>query len=60
MNARPKIETHVLMVIDKSIYEKYLSQPFQTNNKQFKRAVTFLTGFNGICNVTNKNNKIFS
>ena len=59
MNARRKIETLVLMVMDKSIYEKYLSQPFPTNNKQFKTTVTFLTGFNGVCNVRNKKNNFF-
>ena len=34
-------------------------QPLQTNNKQFKIAVTFLTGYNGIFNVTNSTNKFF-
>ena len=29
----------------------------QTNNKQFETVVTFLTGYNGIFNVTNLNNK---
>ena len=39
-----KIEEHLLTVMDKSTHEEHLSQPLQTNNKQFKRAVTFLTG----------------
>ena len=43
--------------MNKSTLEEHLSQPLQTNNKQFKKAVTFLTGYNGISNVTNKNNK---
>ena len=43
-NTRPKIEEHMLVVVDKSIHEKHLSQPLQTNNKRFKMAVTFLTG----------------
>ena len=58
-NTRPKIEEHLLIVMDKSIHEEHLSQPLQTNNKQFKIAVTFLTGYNGIFNVTDKNNKIY-
>ena len=58
-NTRPKIEEHMLIVMDKSIHEEHLSQPLQTNNKQFKIAVTFLTGYNGIFNVTNANNKFY-
>ena len=34
-------------------------KPLQTNNKQFKVAVTFLTGYNGTFNVTNSNNKFY-
>ena len=58
-NTRPKIEEHMLIVMDKSIHEEHLSQPLQTNNKQFKIAVTFLTGCNGIFNVTNEINKFY-
>ena len=58
-NTRPKIEEHMLIVMDKSTHEEHLSQPLQTNNKQFKIAITFLTGYNGIFNVTNINNKFF-
>ena len=58
-NTRPKIEEHMLIVMDKSSHEEHLSQPLQTNNKQFKIAVTFLMGCNGIFNVTNENNKIY-
>ena len=39
--------------MDESTNEEHLSQPLQTNFKQFKKAVTFLTGFNGTFNVTN-------
>ena len=46
----------MLIVMDKSTHEEHLSQPLQTNNKQFKIAVTFLTGYNGIFNVTNGSN----
>ena len=41
-NTRPKIEEHMLIVRDKSTHEEHLFQPLQTNNKQFKIAVTFL------------------
>ena len=56
-NTRPKIEEHMLIAMNESIHEEHLFQPLQTNNKQFKIAVTFLTGYNGIFNVTNSNNK---
>ena len=45
--------------MDKSTNEEHLSQPLQTNVKQFKIAVTFLTGYNGIFNVTNKIDKFY-
>ena len=56
---RPKTEEHMLVVMDKSTHEEHLSQPLQTNKKQFKIAVTFLTGYNGIFNVTNSTNKFY-
>ena len=59
-NTRPKIEEHMLIVMEKSPLEEHFSQPLQTNNKQFKIAVTFLTGYNGIFNVTNSNKNFFS
>ena len=49
----------MLIVMDKSIHEEHLSQSLQTNNKQFKSAVTFLSGYNGIFNVTNSNKKFY-
>ena len=58
-NTRPKIEEHMLIVMDKSTHEEHLFQPLQTNNKQFKIAITFLTGYNGIFNIRNKNNKFY-
>ena len=58
-NTRPKIEEHLLIVMDKSTHEEHLFQPLQTNNKQFKTAVTFLSAYNGIFNVTNENNKFY-
>ena len=58
-NTRPKIEEQMMIVMDKSTHEEHLSQPLQTNNKQFKIAVTFLSGYKGIFNVTNSNNKFY-
>ena len=58
-NTRAKIEVQMLIVMDKSTHEEHLSQPLQTNNKQFKIAITFLTAYNGIFNVTNETNKFF-
>ena len=49
----------MLILMDKSIHEEHLSQPLQTNNKQFKIALTFLSVSNGIFNITNKNNKFY-
>ena len=58
-NTRPKMEEHMLIVMAKCTHEEQLSQPLETNNKQFRIAVTFLTGYNGIFNLTNKNNKFY-
>ena len=58
-NTRPKIQEHMLIIMDKSTHEEHLSQPLQTNKKQFKIAVTFLSGYNGIFNVTCSNNKFY-
>ena len=44
--------------MDKSTQEELFSQPLQTKNKHFKAAVTFLTSYNGIFNITSSNNKI--
>ena len=35
-NTKPKMEEHMLIVIDKSTHEEHLSQPLQTKNKQLK------------------------
>ena len=58
-NTRPKIEEHLLIVMDKSTHEEHLFEPLQTNNKQFKKAITFLTGYNGIFNIRNENNNFY-
>ena len=58
-NTRSRIEEHLLIVMDKSAHEEHLFQPLQTNNKQFKIAITFLTGYNGIFNIRNENNKFY-
>ena len=49
----------MLIIIDKSVHEEHLFQPQQTSSKQFKIAITFLSAYNGIFNVTNSNNKIY-
>ena len=59
-NTQSRIEEHMLIVMNKSTHEEHLFQPLQTNNKQFKKAVTFLTGYNGIFNVTTKNKFYFT
>ena len=56
-NTIPKIEEHMLIIVNKSTHEEHLFQSLQTNIKQFKLGITFLTGCNGIFNVTNSNNK---
>ena len=58
-NTRPKIEEHMLIVMDNSTHEENLQIPLQTNHRKFKVAVTFLTGYNGIFNITSKNNKFY-
>ena len=58
-NTRPKIEEHMLKVMDKSTQEEHLSQPIQTINKQFKIAVTLCTGYYGISNVANSNIRFY-
>ena len=58
-NTRPKIEEHMLIIMNESTHEEHLSQPLQTNNKKIKIAVTFLSAYNGILNVTNSNNKFY-
>ena len=56
-NTHSRIEEHMLVVMGKSTHEEHLLQPLQTNNKQLKVAVTFLTGYIGIFNFTNLKNK---
>ena len=56
-NTRPKIEEHILIIMNQSTHKEHLSQPLQTNNKQFKIAITFLSAYNGIFNITNSNNR---
>ena len=45
--------------MDKSTHEEHLAQPLQTNSRQFKIAITFLTAYNGIFNVTMKNKNLY-
>ena len=58
-NTRPKIGDHILVVMDKSTPEEHLAQSLQTNKKQFKISVIFLSGYNGTFNVQNSNNKFY-
>ena len=55
-NTRSRMEEHMLIVMDKSTHEEHLFHSLQTNNKQFKIAITFLSAYNGIFNITNRNN----
>ena len=59
INTRPKTEELLLVVMDHSTHGEHLSQPLQTKNKQFKIAITFLTGYIGIFNDTNSNIRFF-
>ena len=54
-NTRPTIEEHMLSILNKSTHEEHLSQPLQTNKKQFK-----ITGYNGDFNDTISNFKFSS
>ena len=56
INTRSKVAEQVLIVMDKSTQKEPLSQTLQTNNKQFKKAVNFLTGYNGFSDNTNSKN----
>ena len=56
----PKVKEHMLIVMDESTHEEHLSHPLPSNKKQFKIAITFLTCYNGIFNVTNSNINFFS
>ena len=58
-NTRSRKEERILIVMSKSTHEEHLPQLLQTNNKQFRIAITFLTGYNGDFNVTNLKNKIY-
>ena len=58
-NIRLKIEEHMLIVMDKSTHTEHLYEPLQTNKKQFKIAVIFLSVYNGILNITSKNNEFY-
>ena len=58
-NLRPKIEEHMLIIMNKSTHEENLFEPLQTNSKQFKIAITFLSGYKGLFNVTDTNNNFY-
>ena len=48
----------MLLVMDKFIHEGHLCQPIQTDCKIFKIAGSYLTGYSGILNATNKNTEL--
>ena len=58
-NTRPKVEEHLLIIMINSTHEEHLAQPLQTSQRPFKIAVTFLSGYNGIFNVTNTNFRFY-
>ena len=58
-NTRPRLEEHMLIIMDKSPHGEHLFQIIQTNNKQFKIAITFLSAYKAIFNVTNSKNKFY-
>ena len=44
--------------MDKSTHEEHLIEALQTN-KKIKIAVTYLSAYDGIFNITNRNNKFY-
>ena len=54
-NTRPRSAKYMLKSMDKPTREKNLSQPLQSHKKQGKIGATFVTGYNGVFSVTNKN-----
>ena len=60
INTRPKKQEHIMIIMNTSIHEEHLFQSIQTHNKQFKIAVTFLSAYNGIFNVTNSIQMFYS
>ena len=49
----------MLIVLNKITNEEHPSQPLQTVQKQIKIAVTFLTGYIGVFNVTDEKTKFY-
>ena len=54
LHARPETEEQLLIVIDKLTKEKFLSQPLQTIIQQLRVAITVLTGYNDLFDVTTR------
>ena len=57
LKTRPEIEEIMLIITYIPFHEAHQSQPLQSNKKEFKIDVTFLSGFKSIFKVTNKKNK---
>ena len=59
-NTRGRNDEHMLVTMKKSAHKELLYQPLQTKNKQYKVAVTFLTGYSGFLMLqTKENNKLY-
>ena len=58
-HTRNRTEEQMLIVMHISTHEEHLSQLLQTNKKQFKIALTFLSAYNGIFNITNSYDKFY-
>ena len=59
LKTRPKLEEHMLIVLNYYTQEKKFSQTLQINSKQGESAVNFLTGYNSIFNVPKKQKILF-
>ena len=58
-NTSPKREEHMLNGMDIFTPKELLSQPLQTNDKQFGFIFSVLAASNETFNVTSKNNKLY-
>ena len=58
-NTRPKVEEHMLIVMDKSTHEEHLAQPLQTNNIYIKNSCHVFNWLQRFFNVTNSINQFY-
>ena len=59
ISTESKIQEHNLYIMKKTTHEEQLSQRLRTHNERFEITVNFLTGYNGIFNVTEKSIKVY-